>query len=297
MAEYDGAGFPLSYCVLSTASAITQGKRIHALAEWAKCIRDQYDIQPSFALIDKDMAEIAMLRDEGVWVLKILLCWWHLHRAVKERLERAKLETTPYDPQKAHDEFPFISPTIQPNHPGDDAEHEGGYDTKALQPQSRPNAIPLKITVPPGMRPVLALSKEMVGHYVNRSEGSEGLDLATTLPPIRIPAPKKSEWDIEALNMPGRTFCLDEYRTPILEMLQRHYCAHPLIPGMSSPTPEGIREWAVKEMYQYCARNDLIEVWAYLWQNWYRTGRWELWARSTSPEIPRLTTTMIVESQ
>src|SRR5579864_3133528 len=74
MAEYDGAGFPLSYCILSTASAITQRKRTRALVEWGKCIRDQYNIQPSFALVDKDMAEIAMLRDGGVWVLKIVLC-------------------------------------------------------------------------------------------------------------------------------------------------------------------------------------------------------------------------------
>ncbi|KAJ6542145.1 hypothetical protein DFH09DRAFT_848348, partial [Mycena vulgaris] len=38
------------------------------------------------------------------------------------------------------------------------------------------------------------------------------------------------------------------------------------------------------------------EAWTYLWENWYRPGRWELWARSQHPEIPRLKPTMMVES-
>ncbi|KAJ6449111.1 hypothetical protein C8R45DRAFT_849909, partial [Mycena sanguinolenta] len=51
-----------------------------------------------------------------------------------------------------------------------------------------------------------------------------------------------------------------------------------------------------KQMYTYCFKNDLPEAWAYLWENWYRRGRWELWAWSEHPEIPRLKTTMMVES-
>ncbi|KAL0578321.1 hypothetical protein V5O48_003668 [Marasmius crinis-equi] len=80
-------------------------------------------------------------------------------------------------------------------------------------------------------------------------------------------------------------------------MIGRHYCAHPMIPGYSAPIPEGIQYWAVKEMYQFCYGNDLCELWAYLWENWYCSGRWALWARSSNPnEIPRLKTTMILES-
>jgi hypothetical protein len=94
-----------------------------------------------------------------------------------------------------------------------------------------------------------------------------------------------------------RIFCPDEHRKPIELMMERHLCAHPLIPGYSAPTPEGIREWAVKSMYQYCEANELPEVWAYLWGNWYRRGRWNLWARAESAEIPLLKTTMMVESQ
>ena len=54
---------------------------------------------------------------------------------------------------------------------------------------------------------------------------------------------------------------------------------------------------AVKEMYEYCHANDLREVWAYLWENWYRTGRWEIWVRSAHNEIPTVKTTMVMESQ
>jgi len=94
-----------------------------------------------------------------------------------------------------------------------------------------------------------------------------------------------------------RTFCPSELKEDILSMIERHYCAHPLIPGYSSPTPEGIRAWAVKQMYNYCVTNDLREVWAYLWGNWYQPGRWELWARSSHEQIAVLKTTMILEAQ
>ena len=79
--------------------------------------------------------------------------------------------------------------------------------------------------------------------------------------------------------------------------MEQHLCAHPLIPGYAHPSPAGIREWAVKQMYNFCVASDLRELWAYLWGNWYRSSRWELWARSVYPEIPVLKTTMILESQ
>jgi hypothetical protein len=80
--------------------------------------------------------------------------------------------------------------------------------------------------------------------------------------------------------------------------MEWHFCAHPLIPGYSAPTPEGIKAWAVKQAYEFCVLRDLPNLWAYLWENWYRHGRWELWARSGNPrEIPRLKTTMLVEAQ
>lgn len=95
-----------------------------------------------------------------------------------------------------------------------------------------------------------------------------------------------------------RTFCPIEYRDHVVDMMERHFCAHPLIPGFSAPTPDGIKIWAVKQIYNFCVLHELPNLWAYLWENWYRHGRWELWARSAEPrEIPRLKTTMLVEGQ
>ncbi|KAJ7342562.1 hypothetical protein DFH08DRAFT_1012256 [Mycena albidolilacea] len=93
-----------------------------------------------------------------------------------------------------------------------------------------------------------------------------------------------------------RTFCPSIYREPILTMMEKHYCAHPLLPGYAHPSAEGIKRWAVSQMYKFCVEHGLREVWAYLWENWYRKSRWELWARSVHPKIPILKTTMILES-
>ncbi len=71
-----------------------------------------------------------------------------------------------------------------------------------------------------------------------------------------------------------RTFCPAIYRDAIIKMMEKHYCAHPLIPGYSHPDAEGIKHWAVQSMYNFCVKHDLPEVWVYLWENWYRKGRW-----------------------
>ncbi|KAJ7241677.1 hypothetical protein B0H12DRAFT_974403, partial [Mycena haematopus] len=92
------------------------------------------------------------------------------------------------------------------------------------------------------------------------------------------------------------TFCPTTYRDHILGMMEKHYCAHPLLPGYAPPSANGIRRWAVLQIYRFCVEHGLREVWAYLWENWYRRGRWELWARSAHPEIPVLKTTMMLES-
>ena len=94
------------------------------------------------------------------------------------------------------------------------------------------------------------------------------------------------------------TFCPIEHHEAVINMMEQHFCAHPLIPGYSAPTPEGIKAWSVKQIYEFCILHDLPNLWAYLWENWYRCGRWELWARSANPrEIPCLKTTMLVEVQ
>ncbi|KAJ7804221.1 hypothetical protein B0H14DRAFT_3775469 [Mycena olivaceomarginata] len=49
-------------------------------------------------------------------------------------------------------------------------------------------------------------------------------------------------------------------------------------------------------MYTFCHIRGLREVWGYLWTSWYTPNMWKLWARSTSPLLSRLRTTMNVEN-
>lgn len=72
MGEYDNAGFPMTYCLLSMAAAIDLGKRKLAIAAWSQCLRDKYSVKPVFIHTDKDMGEIGASKD--VWDAKINLC-------------------------------------------------------------------------------------------------------------------------------------------------------------------------------------------------------------------------------
>jgi len=86
-------------------------------------LHNAYGIIPAFAYIDKDMAEIGML--QSLWKPKIQLCWWHMHKAVGDWLDKKKLTTTPYNPSFAKSKFPFISLDFIPSRQADPYEHEG----------------------------------------------------------------------------------------------------------------------------------------------------------------------------
>ncbi|KAF8229248.1 hypothetical protein L208DRAFT_1200603, partial [Tricholoma matsutake] len=76
MSEYDNAGFPMTYCLLSTATANDLGKWKLVTAAWSRCLHNKYGVKPVFIHTDKDMGKIGTLKD--IWKAKINLCWWHL---------------------------------------------------------------------------------------------------------------------------------------------------------------------------------------------------------------------------
>jgi hypothetical protein len=312
MGEYDNAGFPLSYCLLSTATAIDQGKRTKSLSAWATCVRDQYGVDVEFTHVDKDMAEIGTLRD--VWKkAKISLCWWHLRRAVRTRLAKAKLSTTPYDVKQAHSEFNFIDlEFIAPDTRVDRDDYEGGLpgdETHPLSSSLLGNATnTLRIKLPPPTQPTtqpLHLARggdkeNQAGTHCTAAWTTQIRRVVLLLPSTAKSPLSEQPADVSEVNEGNpdrRTFCPAIHRDTIVNMMEQHYCAHPLIPGYAAPNPGAIRRWAVQQMYRFCEKNDLREVWGYLWENWYRQGRWELWARSAHETIPVLKTTMILESQ
>ncbi|KAJ3985287.1 hypothetical protein F5890DRAFT_1409822 [Lentinula detonsa] len=280
MFEYDNAGFPASYCLLTTATAVEPGKRTCALRLWMDAVKTKYNVHPRYVHLDKDMAEIGA--SKAVWEAKISLCWWHLRRAVRTRLSSAKLGTTPYDAQRAHAEFAFIDSSFAPDSRPDQKDFEGGKPIRLpplppkLPPALNASGI-LKIRIPPRLDPDLA---DLYDSEIEEILNSEDEDDESGNDPVGS----------------KHHFCSPEFRQPIIDLMEQHYCAHPLIPGYAHPSLGGIKEWAVKKIYSFCVKNDLREVWAYIWENWYRAGRWELWARSVDNGIAILKTTMMVEA-
>ena len=143
MVEYDNSGFTLTYCLLTTVTAIDIEKRKKSLAAWAECICNKYGVNPAFAHVDKDLSEIGALKT--VWTqLKISLCWWHLRRAVHTQLGMATLATTPYNVQKACKEFDFVDADfIPPETRVDLADYEGGLPEEIELPDNQSKAKPL----------------------------------------------------------------------------------------------------------------------------------------------------------
>ena len=94
-------------------------------------------------------------------------------------------------------------------------------------------------------------------------------------------------------------FCPPEHCLPILRLFAKHHALHPLLAERHGQprSPEQIYEDCVLEMYSHCKRNNLCEVWAYMWNSWYAPSKWKLWAHSGYPKaIPRKRTTMMVEA-
>ena len=122
--EYDNTGFPLSYCLLTTASSLEEGKRTRALEAWATALRDNYGLTPRFVHTDKDMAEIGASR--RVWPeAKHQLCWWHQREALRRRL-KGNLPTSVYNPLRAKREHGFINLAFRPHGRADPNDIEGG---------------------------------------------------------------------------------------------------------------------------------------------------------------------------
>jgi hypothetical protein len=335
LGEYDNVGFPLSYCLLTTASSVDLGKCTKALEAWVALLRSEHSVVPRFVHTDKDMAEIGASR--RVWPeAKHQLCWWHQREALRRRL-KGNLPTTSYNAQRATKAYGFIDVEFKPYGHVDPDDSEGGVPGEICERKvdakitnttplvdDNPNSIKIRIPIANRIRTTQSVGDKSSELAVRPTDNESGPALAgghpnalgasahaadTTKNTIRIPPSStlcgsrtlvtENEPDPDEDTTTERhAFCPVEHRDTIVKMMERHGCAHPLIPGYYTPTPKDIKTWAVKQMYRFCVWYDLPNLWAYVWENWYRTGRWELWARSANPrEVPRLRTTMIVEGQ
>lgn len=295
--EYDNVGFPLSYCLLTTASSVDDGKRTRALEAWVTLLHSKHGVVPRFVHTDKDMAEIGASR--RVWPeAKHQLCWWHQREALRRRL-KGSLPTTSYNVQRATGEYGFIDADFKPygrvdlddsegGVPGEVCERKVQVNSTNMTPLTDNNSDSIKIRIPisshvqttqsagensPQGGPTLA-----GGHP--SSPGASAHSTDATKMTIRIPALSTLRASSLVLtdNEPDpdedttteqRTFCPVEHHDTIVKMMERHGSAHPLIPGYYIPTPKDIKKWAVKQMYQFCVWYDLPNLWAYVWENWY----------------------------
>jgi MULE transposase domain len=278
----------VAYLFLSTAASIERDKRKRSLESFLNAIKTRYGMSPEFVHTDKDVAEINAMK--SVWPdAKHQLCRWHMHRAVGDRCKKKKLATSKYDPKKANEAYRFISatwkPRVKPDLKDDEGDGEpaeestsGGVEENVglyfTTDRSGPNAIePIRL---PG-------------------RNSNVINTKPTSLSIQEPAEEQSEVEEDAND--ARVFCPEQHRKPLHKMMEKHANAHPLIPGDYNSTAVAIRHWAVWQAYYFCYNNGLPELWAYLWCNWYRLGRWVLWARAPCATIPVLRTTMFVEAQ
>ncbi|KAF8962315.1 hypothetical protein BDZ97DRAFT_1121758, partial [Flammula alnicola] len=53
------------------------------------------------------------------------------------------------------------------------------------------------------------------------------------------------------------TFCPPLYRDPIINMMKKRYCAHPVIPSYAAPDPATTKRWAVQSIYNFCVKHEL----------------------------------------
>ena len=135
------------------ATAINTRKWKKAIAPWSRCLCDTYGVNPVFIHSDKDMAEIGATQE--VWEAKINLCWWHLRRAIRTRLAKAKLATSQYNIEQAMAEFTFIKHAFVP--PGtrvDIDDNEGGILNDELLPLVDDEAPTGQSATPPTAAPL-----------------------------------------------------------------------------------------------------------------------------------------------
>ena len=272
LGEYDNAGFPLSYCLLSTALSIEDRKRMKALTAWATTLCNEYSVVPRFVHTDKDMAEIGASR--SVWPdVKHQLCWWHQRDDVKKRL-KGNLPTSAYNAKRANEEYAFISIAFKPSSRVDPTNSEGGIPGESCEqgvqgevanlmpPVSEgPNSI--KIRIPMTRLTCSSQTGQSAGNSRGQPTLTGGDTVDTTKLTIRIPtlairnSGPENEPEPDEDITGQRTFCPMELRDSVVEMMEWHFCAHPLIPGYSAPSAEGIKDWVMKQIYEFCFQNDL----------------------------------------
>lgn len=100
LAEIDGTGLPLAYCLLDVVKSPNESGKLRADLGAKTDVLKQFlqrlkglEFNPRCFAIDKDQAEISAVR--SVWPeAKIQLCYWHVKRAVNKKMCESKKTKT-----------------------------------------------------------------------------------------------------------------------------------------------------------------------------------------------------------
>ena len=186
----------------------------------------------------------------------------HQREALRRRL-RGNLPTTSYNAERAAKEHKFIDIAFKPHGRTDPDDSEGGVPGEICERtipatmtntmrhiDENTNAFKIRIPAPNRMNAVQATqsegndSPELAGGHPH-SPGATAHPAKTTKHTIRIPAsstrralspPVVTDTPDPCEEVERHTFCPVEHRDTIIKMMERHFCAHPLIPGFYTPT-------------------------------------------------------------
>jgi hypothetical protein len=192
-----------------------------------------------------------------------------MRKAIREWLGKNKLSMTPYNAKRAQEQFGFIDPQFRPPGRADAKEYEGGMKDDAGSDSSLAQENPKTNTLPPFKYTSTAQEAQKLTFKIPRKvsdkpeeENLGGIPtmsmsmeppLSTSRLAIKIPSKAAIErlkedcpatqddddvLDSDTMDSSSerRTFCPEEHIDPIVNMIEHHFCAHPLIPGYSRPT-------------------------------------------------------------
>ncbi|KAJ9106406.1 hypothetical protein QFC21_001552 [Naganishia friedmannii] len=264
VAEANGVALPLLFMFVKTGPKAPKDSKTAIIGACLLHIKERC-VNIKFALSDKDASEINAIR-KALPSSRHQLCYWHVIKYLKDRLAENK-KPRKYRPRKAHSICPDVRANWGPIVLGDDEQSDEEDDSSDDEEDARPAS------------GVWDEAEEVTLHSVySRVQERERLKRANR----------------------ATDFCPLVHRGHIVAMHRTIMCMHPSIPsGLHNNrhlSAAEIYSWAVREMHEYCFNNDLVFAWAYLWNQWYQPKQWKLWARSASPLIPRIRTTMMVES-
>ncbi|KAG6848015.1 hypothetical protein H0H93_004170 [Arthromyces matolae] len=330
LGELYGSGCPLGYLLIKSDENAVEGGKERFITQFLRHFKTIGDLQPIATLTDKDFSEINAFRSVFPDA-KHQLCFWHCLRAIKTRLAILRRRPKDYDVLEAIKEFPYISRSFVPIGQSKETNPDTYVAPKAtprvtvrfngeLQNQPpKPSAHPprLILRLNGRVRTIVALPKSFqtspIDDPVEEDGNSSDVDVETDdtndlrnqVDQLFDKDDREEEdgpdWMFEKGELtskdPAYVFCPAPHRKQLLRLFTKHFCQHPIFLERDGQWDASrIWEQAVFEMYDFCFRRGLREVWGYMWTSWYSRKIWSLWARSTSPYLTRLRTTMNVEN-